>query len=186
MSIKKPPLLRRLGAYLADWFVGDLFAAFPVAIAYAMITQKTEVTSSILDVPGNGALPAGVLSLGMILLYYVLIPWKVWRGQTIGKRLCGVRIVRQDGENPGFGCLLVRQAAGLLILENSLMSAGSYLADMVTLFAGGQAAAPLGWWRTLGIATGIISIILVVFTPSGRALHDYLAGTRATAAGDER
>lgn len=174
--LDKAPLGRRLGAYGADWFAGDLFAAFPVAIVYSIVTGKTEITDRITDVPGICGLLAGILCLCFIFLYYVFIPWKVWNGQTLGKRLFGIRITAMDGSKANLRQLLLRQAAGLMILENGLLPTGHFLGELAAL--AGMPALFIGWWGKAGLAVGIISGILVAFSPHRRGLHDSLAGTR--------
>lgn len=52
----------------------------------------------------------GVLVLVTFTLawsYFVLLEW-LWQGQTIGKRLYGLRVIRDDGAPAGFVAVLVR------------------------------------------------------------------------------
>lgn len=182
-SPTKAPLGRRLGAYIADWFAGDLFAAFPVAMVYSVVTGKSEITGRITDVPGGCGLLAGVLCLCFIFLYYIFIPWKVWNGQTIGKKVLGIRMEALDGTRITLPMLLLRQAAGLIILENGLLTPGRYIGEFISLAGGSDLM--IRWWGNIGLAAGIISGILIVFTPLRRGLHDYLAGTQVVLAKDE-
>src|SRR3954469_22481335 len=39
--------------------------------------------------------------------YFVLLEW-LWQGQTIGKRLYGLRVIRDDGAPAGFVAVLIR------------------------------------------------------------------------------
>jgi uncharacterized RDD family membrane protein YckC len=39
--------------------------------------------------------------------YFVLLEW-LWQGQTVGKRLYGLRVIREDGAPAGFVAVLVR------------------------------------------------------------------------------
>jgi len=58
---------------------------------------------------------AGVQLLGVIGLftflvawsYFVLLEW-LWQGQTVGKRLYGLRVIRDDGAPAGFVAVLIR------------------------------------------------------------------------------
>ncbi|MNL66736.1 RDD family protein [compost metagenome] len=71
-----------------------------------------------------------------------------WSGYTIGKRICGIRIVRfGDGEPPGLGTMLLRNVVAGLV----------YVA-------------------TFGIAV-IVSAIMVGVREDKRALHDFIADT---------
>lgn len=52
----------------------------------------------------------GVLVLLTLLLawsYFVLLEW-LWQGQTVGKRMFGLRVIRDDGAPAGFMAVLIR------------------------------------------------------------------------------
>jgi uncharacterized RDD family membrane protein YckC len=52
----------------------------------------------------------GVLVLLTFLLawsYFILLEW-LWQGQTVGKRLYGLRVIRDDGAPAGFLAVLIR------------------------------------------------------------------------------
>ncbi|ARK31893.1 RDD family protein [Halalkalibacter krulwichiae] len=83
------------------------------------------------------------------LLYGLLLP-VFWYGYTVGKRLCGIRIVMLDGSNPGIGAMLLRVV----------------VAGFVYLI-------------TLGIAV-IVSAFMVAFRKDKRSIHDMLAKTYVT------
>jgi uncharacterized RDD family membrane protein YckC len=64
-------------------------------------------------------------------------------GQSVGKMLVGIRIVRKDGSRAHVAAVLLRNLVGY----------------------------------GLTLLTGGVGFLLCAFTPAGRALHDYLAGT---------
>jgi len=72
-----------------------------------------------------------------------LIIFPALSGQTLGKMICGLRIVRKNGSDPSVRQILLRNTVG-------------YLVTLLTL---------------------LIGFLIAVVTPSGRTLHDYLAGT---------
>ncbi|HZG74698.1 MAG TPA: RDD family protein [Paenibacillus sp.] len=80
-------------------------------------------------------------------LYSLLIPM-LWNGYTIGKRICGIRIVKvSDGQSPTFGTMVLRCIVANLV-----------------------------YGLTLGIAL-IVSAIMVAAREDKRSLHDFIAGT---------
>lgn len=80
-------------------------------------------------------------------LYTLLTP-VFWNGYTIGKRICGIRIVKvSDGEGPGLGTMLLRNVVTGII-----------------------------YVVTLGIAV-IVSATMVAAREDKRSLHDFIAGT---------
>jgi uncharacterized RDD family membrane protein YckC len=93
----------------------------------------------------------GLLALGMALVAAVQGSLLTWKGQTIGKRVLGVRIVRfTDGGNPGFlRAVFIRSVLPLLFASVTCLGRLFALIDILNI---------LGEER--------------------RCLHDYLAGTK--------
>jgi uncharacterized RDD family membrane protein YckC len=83
------------------------------------------------------------------LLYFLLLPI-FWHGYTVGKRVCGIRIARVDGEKVGLGTMLLRDV----------------VAGIVYVF-------------TFGIGI-IVSAFMVGLREDKRAIHDFIAGTFVT------
>jgi uncharacterized RDD family membrane protein YckC len=83
------------------------------------------------------------------LLYGLVVP-VFWYGYTVGKRLCGIRILKMDGTNVGIGTMLLRiVVAGFVYVI------------------------------TLGIGV-IVSAFMVAFRKDKRSIHDLLAKTYVT------
>jgi uncharacterized RDD family membrane protein YckC len=112
--------------------------------------------------------------------YSVLLHWR-W-GQTLGKRLTGVRVHSFPG-----GPLSLRQAAvrdifplitsivGVLVAlpavahgKNPYQDAPASLADLST-FDLMRIGSMLAWW--------ILEVVTMLFNSKRRALHDFIAGT---------
>lgn len=117
---------RRLGANILD----GLIMGIPLAILSFIISGK-----------GDSAF-TNIVSF----LYSLLIP-VFWNGYTIGKKICGIQIRRQDGRPPGIGTMLMRNVVGGLV-----------------------------YGITLGIAA-IVSAFMVGMREDKRAIHDFIAGT---------
>lgn len=179
---KKPGLFRRLGAYMADWFVGDLFAALPVALIYAQVNKTAELSKDLMAFQWRYGVIAGILALVFSSVYFVILPWKVWNGQTIGKKMCGLCIVSGDGGKVGLKALIVRHVLGIILLEGCLMTASHYLRQLMFLLT--NADWVLKWPYYIGMGFALLSGIMIVFGRSRRGLHDYLAGTKVIATAD--
>lgn len=90
-----------------------------------------------------------LVSDAISLLYSIILP-VIWSGYTLGKRICGIRIVKMNGSKPGIGTMLLRViVAGIVIAV------------------------------TLGIAV-IASAFMVGLRQDKRAIHDFIAGTYVT------
>ena len=97
---------RRIGATLVD---GVLFA--PVFLGMSVVFGTYAVGGGQVEFNLTG-LPFALFVL-TYLLYYGL--FETWRGQTVGKMVLGIRVVRRDtGEVPGAGAVAVRTLLRLL------------------------------------------------------------------------
>lgn len=117
----------RFGALILD----GVIIGIPLALISYAITGKAD----------------GYFTDIVSFLYGLLIP-VFWNGYTVGKRICGIRIVKiRDGMPPSIGTMLLRNlAAGLL------------------------------YALTFGIAL-IVSAIMVGVREDKRSIHDFIAGT---------
>lgn len=88
-----------------------------------------------------------------------------WNGQTLGKRLLGVRVVAADGSELTFSRAVWRETGVRVFL---LGGVGGLL---------GRVGA------SYGLACLVADFFLLVMHPQRRALHDLLAGTRVIMAG---
>ena len=87
------------------------FAAVVDFILAALVFVGALWSFSLLSDP----LPAARPFFGVLVLvtftsawsYFVLLEW-LWQGQTVGKRLYGLRVIRDDGAPAGFVAVLVR------------------------------------------------------------------------------
>ncbi|CAI6086922.1 RDD family protein [Cohnella sp. JJ-181] len=117
----------RLGALLLD----GIIVGIPVGIVGSLLLE--------------GRAAEGFSNVVM-LLYALLIPF-LWAGFTVGKRICGIRIQRLNGEPPGLGTMLLRTIAAGLV-----------------------------YGFTFGVGT-IVSAFMVGLRADKRSIHDFIAGT---------
>ena len=169
-------LWRRFFAYLLDWLFGTFFAAFPVVILNGIVQNTTVVTDDLLTIPYPYSYIAGGLALLFSFIYFVLIPLKIWKGETVGKHLMHMKIVRTDGSDVGFGSLVLRNMFGMILIEGALFTTSTYLRQMAALVTGEVRVMQYLYYAGIGIT--IISILLVMFTNSNQAIHDLMGKTR--------
>ena len=86
-------------------------------IALLVFFGATWAFSSLYDVVGSALIGTyGVLVLLTFFVtwsYFVLLEW-LWQGQTVGKRLYGLRVIRDDGAPAGFLAVLIRNLLRLV------------------------------------------------------------------------
>jgi len=135
----------RLGAALLDELLSYLCALpgmimlGPTALLliYHLATQgKGALQESDLEMLGGMTGALGVLLLGVILCAIVQIWMLTVRGQTVGKRLLGIRIVRvQDDANPGFAhTVLLRSVIPVILRAIPVFGLGFWLVDVACIF----------------------------------------------------
>ena len=170
------PVTRRFFAYLIDWYVGALCTAIPISII-AYQTTGDMANQYLTDFPSPFGIVAGVLALLFAFAYYIGIPLFVWRGQTPGKRLCGIKIVRFDGAPVDFGHLALRQIVGVTIIEGIIANASAIWHQMLTIATGINFVHPLMY---VGFAVTLVSCIMILVRKDHRCLHDFIGDTKVT------
>ena len=100
----KAPFLLRCGALLIDYI---LIIAVPVVSLLLGRTFEYDGAKLLNSEVSNAG---WLIMILMILTNFVIFP--MFSGQSIGKILTGLRIVKTDGDAPSFGRLLVRHLIG--------------------------------------------------------------------------
>jgi len=141
----------RLGAALLDGIIGGLFVlpGFCLMFSAGMFTHA--------DSPNGPLLFAGIgtLTLAFLALLGIQIYLLTTRGQTIGKKLLGIKIVNfHDESNPGFvKAFLLRAFVNGIIASIPMIGAVYSIVD-----------------------------ICFIFREDRRCIHDLLAGTKVVKA----
>ncbi|MCL1868313.1 MAG: RDD family protein [Paludibacter sp.] len=100
----------RIGARLLDGLFVGIFS-FIVILALVAIAENI---SALGRETGTIAIVITLLALFLFIsLYQILFPY-FWEGQTPGKRIVGIRIVREDGAEATFGTYFVRWLLGIV------------------------------------------------------------------------
>lgn len=109
--------------------------------------------------------------IGFILfgIYLVLLNSSVGKGQTLGKKMLGIRVVQSGGKMP-----TLSQSLWRYILMGLIMFSGGIGQSIVSLTRSEYAIIP---FRLLVLMLFLGIVGLLAFTKSKRGLHDYLTGT---------
>lgn len=163
--------MRRLAAYVVDWYLATMLCGAPLLLVNAIRTGEQTLDTS-LPPDAQGWL-WGSIAIALGVLYYWLVPL-LWHGQTPGKRLTHLRIVTKEGGQPTAGQLLMRQVVGLLLLEGAVAFPSQLLRELIARAAGDGAANVV---RIGMVGITLVSVVLGVYTPGRRMLHDRISGT---------
>jgi uncharacterized RDD family membrane protein YckC len=94
---------------------------------------------------------------------------------TWGKRRMGLRITTNTGGRPGLSPVMVRNAVKLLPWQLAHIA-------VARLILGVHAPVLIAVTYTLSLVIPVVSIAMAWRGPAGRALHDYVTGTRVVRA----
>lgn len=166
-------------AYVLDWAIGGIVCGLPAVVIYGLVTKRSDMFS---DLYVFGALGfeewwgyiAGFLCLIVAVIYFVYIPYKVYPGQTLGKHIMKLKVVRLDWQKLDIKTLILRHIVGLMLIESVAVVVARYYRQMLTLATGIYFEYYLS---AIGAMFMMISGIMVYNSGSRRAIHDYLAKT---------
>lgn len=103
----KAPFLLRCGALLIDYI---LLISIPV-ISILLARFAGEAGAKLLNHEINNT--GWLITILLGLTNFVIFP--MFTGQSIGKMLTGLRVVKRDGTNPTFGVLFLRHIVGYFL-----------------------------------------------------------------------
>lgn len=169
-------LLKRVLAYVVDWYIGGVISSIPIQIIYQFIVkQEVILANSIFILPKEWELIAGLFVLIIAFVYYILIPAYVWKGQTLGKKLLNIQIVNEDYSDITFKRLCIRQIVFMFLIEGRFIMPSTIFHEMLSI---------LLQYNIVGIMSYIcycitfISVFMAIQLKSQRTLHDILGQTK--------
>jgi uncharacterized RDD family membrane protein YckC len=108
--MKKASFGIRFAAFLLDVIIISILTrALNLLIALVVWSADPPITEL-----NSWAYAMLLLDFFFALVYWVFIPY-LTKGQTLGKKICRIRVQRVDGERPGIGSLLLREVIGRLV-----------------------------------------------------------------------
>ena len=168
------PVTKRFISYLIDWYVGALCTAIPISIISQKLTN-TMLNQNIVEFEQPYGIIAGILAIFFAIFYFVIVPTYIYPGQTIGKRICKIKIVKTDNEQVTIKNMLLRQLLGIIVIEGVFVTASAIWHEIITIITQTNFVTPLMY---AGFVISAISVLLYLFKGEHRALHDYLGNTK--------
>lgn len=165
---------KRFFAYLLDFYIGMLLCSLPIVLANGILNQSEKMQMNLFYFEGMTFYIVAALSLLMGFWYYVYIPCKVWKGQTLAKHLFHFKIVKMDGSDVDLKSLFLRQVIGMFIIEGSVIAASSLLRQIMTYVTTINFVDPLIY---AGLVITVLSAIMMIFGKNRRMLHDFIGTT---------
>lgn len=176
-ELQRPGVLRRLGCLIADWIVIWLMMMMVVMVfAFGLFAVAANGFARRMEHPDPFSLIMGMMLFMMCVSIFMIGYFSIQHaisGQTLGKKIGGIRVVMLDGSPVttraawlrGLAFLGPREACTLLVLLLVVMK--SWLAPFAGVFS---------------VLAGVYDLVNLVFalfdSEQQRALHDRIAGTR--------
>lgn len=187
----KASFFKRMLAFLMDYFIISLVLSF-ITIGFNIDSKKynnelndimnsfkdgnittQEYTTQILELEYDlqkNNLPVNGVSCALFIGYFIIFGY-MNNGQTLGKKVFKIRVVKKDGEKASFCNILIRSLFIYGILSN-LYSVICVLFFNVNVFDYG--------YKIVGTIESVflfVSFFMIIYKKDGRGLHDLIAGT---------
>lgn len=164
-------------------FIFDTIILLAFALVFAVIGALQLLLRSNFgedDPPDSAFHIAFWIVMAIIPFWLAFNVWlNVWRGQSVGKYIVGIRVSRADGHP-----LTVRDSLWRMLLLNPLLFHPLLMLPWMLMAAYGMFRTPgivvfvaAGTLALLSLAAPFIALIAVLFDGERRALHDRIAGT---------
>lgn len=162
-TVLTAPNSRRLFAYLIDQII--IFVATGIIMALLGITELSA-----------SSIPSLFAIVVLVLAYRILVPIFVFKGdhsgQTLGKRIMGIKVIHTNGTQATLLGLSIRSVFAMI------MEGFDYFAVISLYNAIGFLGFPqIIFLLYMNIFVGLVSIVIMVIRPSHQMLHDYVANT---------
>lgn len=167
-------MTKRFISYIIDWYVGALCTAIPIAITSQKLTN-TMLNQNIVEFEQPYGIISGVIAVLFAIFYFVIVPTYIYPGQTVGKRICKIKIVKNNNEPVTIKNMLLRQLLGIIVIEGVLVTASAIWHEVITIITQVNFVTPLMY---AGFVVTAVSILLYLFKGEHRALHDYIGNTK--------
>lgn len=166
---------KRFLAYLIDNIVLALLYAIPMNYIYSLITKKIEKKITLDMFELSYALIIFTICLFISFYYLIYIPVYKSPGKTIGKRAFGIKVVKEDGSNPDFKTMFIREAIGVILLEGATYPISGYAYNLVGMLTEPNIEKILTY--IFGIITAI-SVMYALINKNNAMFHDRIAKTK--------
>ena len=167
----------RFGAYFLDHYLQILISSIPVFILWVIANRSignNEQIANIDTLPSSWQLPAVIMVVLIMMAYNIILPYYIYEGQTFGKKLIGIKIVKANGDKASLLNYFVRFLAVMFLEANTYFSA---IGGVLFYFLAKQFDFAMQWNNALAIIF-VLSAILAALNKERRSIHDFISGTK--------
>ena len=141
--------VRRFVAMIIDWYLTNMLAVIPITFYLR----------------GNDYLKPYMFDL---------THYDFSIGQTLGKKICKIKIIKENNESINLKDMMLRELLGASLLEGGMIIIPTYIRKLLPLFKLTMIVDPL---KYIAYALTIGSIIYAYFQANTQSFHDKVAKT---------
>lgn len=165
---------RKLAAYFIDFLMVTWITNVPIIYIYSVVTQQIEVHPNFVDFPGMSGYIAYGLGFLLALIYLIAMPLYKKSGQTLGKKLMRLKIVRYDNQDVTFKNMFLREVIGTCFIEQIMYAPATYVCTTIlSIYLPNLVV----YWYNAAFAIMIFSIFFSMFKKK-QMLHDLVSNTK--------
>jgi len=164
----------RFGAYFIDLNIQNVILALVVLLMYVLAYQNRGSYVNLVNInalPSSWQVPTYILSYLIIFSYNVFIPYFLYEGQTFGKKLIGIKIVKSNGEKASLKDYILRYFA-------TLPETTSHYTVNGLIFAAFMTNPTATMLNNIGLSISALSILIAMIQRERRSIHDFLSNTK--------
>ena len=190
----KADFFKRIFAYMIDYFIILLVLSF-ITANINVGSDITEKVNNLTNEYKNGnitieeyneealplnyeltkrKLPVNVITCVIIIGYYIVFAY-FNKGQTLGKKICKIRVVNDKGERASIWSLFIY---GIITTLYSLISI-----NFLDIESFNYSVSVVSVIESLFI---VISLLMMLYKKDGRGLHDIIAKTKVIGEDDKK
>lgn len=160
---KQVSLLKRGFAFIVDLYLGSLLGTLPISLVTYI--QLGYMTQNAYLLEKSVACLVMLLSMILIIFYYIIIPLKLLKSQTLGKRLMNIHIVYDKPSR-----LVKRQ----LIFMIFMTSFGTLIGQLISVLFEMNFMEII---NDITMSISLVCVVMIVFMKDHIGLYDRLAKT---------
>ena len=195
----KADFFKRIFAYMIDYFIILLVLSF-ITANINVGSDITEKVNNLTNEYKNGnitieeyneevlplnyeltkrKLPVNVITCVIIIGYYIVFAY-FNKGQTLGKKICKIRVVNDKGERASIWNILIRSLFiyGIITTLYSLICI-----NFLDIESFNYSVSVVSVIESLFI---VISLLMMLYKKDGRGLHDIIAKTKVIGEDDKK
>jgi uncharacterized RDD family membrane protein YckC len=168
--------INRTLALAFDWVLGGIICSLPEVLVFCMNSNNDQYLTNFYNLLTIGCSKDNIIFLLIISIiltfgYYVVIPWKIFPGQTLGKHLMHLKIVYLNGKKLRLKDYIIREFLILNLIEGCATYTSNYFRVLITICSGINVDNYFGIiWNILTF----ISILMLLINSRHLCIHDYL------------